>query len=784
MAQFDASVRVTNSEQEPVRAGVVDQSGAVAGQGFAVSAQLTNSAQATRAASMQNQGSAFESFADAATDLVNDGLKIQEGYLRGKVNKDINSAINDFALLQQNPDLVDALKSSDANVSEAFSRIESTSENPESFRKQAQSYKRAVDQGLMTPSDLKLRLMAITRQHVNANPGAADAIIQESNRILELSGVSSLKDPKPVEDEQAKARAEGLKQLNLAIAKHNIPNVDRFRLQTDPDYQIQVQEELNKRLYEQSLVEEIITGDKVESITSAKQAQQWARDKGNSTYNGYIAGVSQDFISVVESGLPAEEQINRLEQDIVPLQRDNLIAYLEETGMFRFPEGERMLQRFDAHTSSLIKGIRDSKTQSTRLDIVKNQEEYERNIGQLEVNKVVNPAAISTLKNMPAPLVQKMVLKNPEVSQRLMTSIAGLLDDSLASGYQTKNLVNSQELTPGKSDAATASIHLLTDGRNADFKTILGNIDSAQKNGKLTQQDHFNYMDSLNDYLANPSTKTMIQGAGDDLVMEMVDNINNYIVNLGSRLNKTIEDSGVKVKDIEVSTLPGGGVRYDVPSNRSLQLKLNTDFASRYNKSINSISVLSGQGSSTVANILNSMHGSAFGIGTDQQSQDSVPQDQKKSNQSSSSVVEKIIQAESAGKPTAKNKDSTAFGLGQFTERTWVDSVKKFAPEEAEGLTSGEILQKINDENFHVKILGGLTKDNQKILQSKGIEANDRNTYLAHFAGVGTAARIIKADPNTPVEQIASADAIRSNEKVLKGKTAGQVLAWAENKMR
>ncbi len=779
MAQFDTSVRVTNSEQEPVRAGVVDQSGAVAGQGFAVAAKLTNAATATRVSAMETKSGVLDSFADAATDLVNDGLKIQEGYIRGQVNKDINSAINDFALLQQNPDLVDALKSSDANVSEALSRVESTSENPESFRKQAQAYKRAVDQGLMTPSDLKLRLMAITRQHVNANPGAADAIIQESNRILELSGVSSLRDPKPVEDEQAKARAEGLKQLNSAVAKHNIPNVDRFRLQTDPDYQIEVQEELNKRLYEQSLVEEVVTGDKVEQITSSQQARQWASNKGNSTYNGYIAGVSQDFISVVESGLPAEEQINRLEQDIVPLQRDQLIGFLEEKGMFRFPEGERILKRFDSHVESLMKGIRDSKTQATRLSIVKNQEEYERNIGQLEVNKVVNPAAITTLKSMPDALVQKMVLRNASVSQRLMTAIAGLLDDSLASGHQTKGLINSEELTPGKSDAATASIDILLGGKNADFKTILGNIDNAQKNGRLSQQDHFKYMDSLNDYLANPSARANIQGAGDDLVLEMVDNVNNYIVNLGTRLNKTIEDSGVGFDKVSVSSLPGGGVRYEVPSNRQLQLKLNTDYASRYNKSINSISVLSGQGTNAVANIINSMHGGAFGI-----QGDSKQEPQKKSNQSSSSVIDKIIKVESVGDPKAKNKDSTAFGLGQFTERTWVDSVKKFAPEEADGLTKDEILNKIHDQDFHVKILGGLTKDNQNILQNKGIEANDRNTYLAHFAGVGTASKIIKADPNTPIEYIASADAIRSNEKVLKGKTAGQVLAWAEHKMR
>jgi soluble lytic murein transglycosylase-like protein len=43
-------------------------------------------------------------------------------------------------------------------------------------------------------------------------------------------------------------------------------------------------------------------------------------------------------------------------------------------------------------------------------------------------------------------------------------------------------------------------------------------------------------------------------------------------------------------------------------------------------------------------------------------------------------VVERIIDVESGGDPNAKNKRSSATGLGQFLDETWLDMIRAHRP--------------------------------------------------------------------------------------------------------
>jgi hypothetical protein len=48
-------------------------------------------------------------------------------------------------------------------------------------------------------------------------------------------------------------------------------------------------------------------------------------------------------------------------------------------------------------------------------------------------------------------------------------------------------------------------------------------------------------------------------------------------------------------------------------------------------------------------------------------------------------VVERIIGVESDGDPNAKNKRSSATGLGQFLDETWLDMIRAHRPDLAKG---------------------------------------------------------------------------------------------------
>lgn len=154
--------------------------------------------------------------------------------------------------------------------------------------------------------------------------------------------------------------------------------------------------------------------------------------------------------------------------------------------------------------------------------------------------------------------------------------------------------------------------------------------------------------------------------------------------------------------------------------------------------------------------------------------------------QSVNTVVNRIIGVESKGDPTAQNRNSSAGGLGQFTDSTWLASVKTYAPE-MKGKSDAEILAMKKDSSpegvaFQQKILTGFTKRNASVVASVGAEVTPGNIYLVHFAGEGGGKSLLKASDGTKVEQVLSPDAVKANP-FLRGKTVGELKQWAAEKM-
>jgi len=135
-----------------------------------------------------------------------------------------------------------------------------------------------------------------------------------------------------------------------------------------------------------------------------------------------------------------------------------------------------------------------------------------------------------------------------------------------------------------------------------------------------------------------------------------------------------------------------------------------------------------------------------------------------------------------------KNSRSTAQGFGQFINGTFVDTAKKVFPELANKspaeiltlrgtkLADGTPIEAVLEQKFRT--------DNIASLTSAGIQPTPGNVYLAHFLGAGGARNVLSADPNTPLSQVVSADAIKANPEVLaiKNKTVGDLQNWANSK--
>jgi len=148
----------------------------------------------------------------------------------------------------------------------------------------------------------------------------------------------------------------------------------------------------------------------------------------------------------------------------------------------------------------------------------------------------------------------------------------------------------------------------------------------------------------------------------------------------------------------------------------------------------------------------------------------------------------KTAARESSFNPSAKAKTSSATGLFQFIESTWLETMKEAGPKHGLDKYSDQIKRSksgkfyVSDANMRREILdlrkdpeissmmaGALTQKNAQYLERKiGREPTDGELYMAHFLGAHGASRLIdatNANPDMRADKMFSAQA-RANKPI------------------
>jgi hypothetical protein len=163
---------------------------------------------------------------------------------------------------------------------------------------------------------------------------------------------------------------------------------------------------------------------------------------------------------------------------------------------------------------------------------------------------------------------------------------------------------------------------------------------------------------------------------------------------------------------------------------------------------------------------------------------------------SMSDIANRVIHIESGGDPRSRSKTSSAFGAAQFlatskSDQTWLQLVKEFRPDLAQGKSIPEIDDMRADPNLSKEMLGKLLEKNKGILSRQGVEPTPAALYLSHFLGPKSAIAVLKANPNRAVSDVLgeavgpdfARQMVEANMSVLAGKQAGSVAQWAATKM-
>lgn len=156
-------------------------------------------------------------------------------------------------------------------------------------------------------------------------------------------------------------------------------------------------------------------------------------------------------------------------------------------------------------------------------------------------------------------------------------------------------------------------------------------------------------------------------------------------------------------------------------------------------------------------------------------------------------LVDQIVISESQGNPAAKNPYSSAVGLGQFVEGTWLDLVKRHRPDIAASLNEKQILELRKDPELSRFMTGRYVEQNTSILAKRGLPVTPGSLYLAHFAGPGGAAAILAAPENADAATVianvdnrsgVTREKIVSGNPFMKNLTAKDLRNWADLKMQ
>jgi hypothetical protein len=156
-------------------------------------------------------------------------------------------------------------------------------------------------------------------------------------------------------------------------------------------------------------------------------------------------------------------------------------------------------------------------------------------------------------------------------------------------------------------------------------------------------------------------------------------------------------------------------------------------------------------------------------------------------------VLERIISVESDGDSNAKNKRSTALGLGQFLNETWLDLIRAHRSDLAQGRSDSETLELRRDPKVAREIVARFTEQNARMLRKRNLPVTPGTLYLAHFAGgAGAVAILLALEDADAASVMAGADAtgrtkrdniIRANP-FLERFTVADLRNWADRKMR
>jgi murein DD-endopeptidase MepM/ murein hydrolase activator NlpD len=145
-------------------------------------------------------------------------------------------------------------------------------------------------------------------------------------------------------------------------------------------------------------------------------------------------------------------------------------------------------------------------------------------------------------------------------------------------------------------------------------------------------------------------------------------------------------------------------------------------------------------------------------------------------------LVDRIIRVESGGNARAKNPLSSAEGLGQFIDSTWIRMMNTYRPDLVASLSRAQLLELKFDPTLSREMVRNLAREGEAYLKARGHHITAGRLYLCHFLGMQGASVALSASADAMVLDVMGTGVVNANP-FLRGRNIAYLQSWAEKKM-
>lgn len=655
--------------------------------------------------------------------------------------------------------------------------------------------KKAERRGVMSVDEFEIRTRDALRKAIAKRPGLINELTRHAEATLGLSAATErlrLHDKLVAEQNQVDTsrRDRVIKQLDKANLAFNFDApLEQLEIQLNTHRQQNVAWEEGKKLRE------------MKDTMSQEEGLSLLRDHGRFVGIGAYNEFSEEVTQLFQPGMAARDLTN------AKLQLNSIIARktaeMNEMGrkgfMTNTPEFKDWRENWIGAMENLSKTLETAANGDEAANIIKNQMTTIQGQWQRRVYDAGFNPEMARVANLMTPWMEQSSLfkRQAHLQEKFTPMFESLLIGAVNSPTMGRVLDS-------------------TDGTTSDLANIL---DSALKGsvpgdvnapGNRVATDFEKMVDSAvqvidnnigkNPQLAFKSMTDTIRKIGDPTNRKHLENTTSQtkamLVDLGVKQASALEpdrnrflskarEQGVTIRP---RTLPNGTLQFftegDTPKDREMLRQFNQKFGNKYNDLIRFKSTLFGMSVPQAADLLSDVY--SGGSVEDLRNAIDTRRKELGANVDVSSIdeafVDRVVQIESSGNPNAQARTSSALGVGQFVKSTWLDTVRKHAPQLMAGRTEEEVLELRRNPQISRNMIAALANDNASALQENGVNTTPENLYLAHFLGKNGAVNLLTAPPDTPTEDVLGNAQIRANKSVLEGKTVAQVVDWAKRK--